>query len=265
MTEERIIPLTLPYPDSDQERTVRVYIPAHEEGELLPVIYMTDGQNLFEDDNVKFGCWYTRESIRAEQKATGKAAIIVGIHNEGSTLERTNELTPLTIGELACPDELKKRITPEGEIFDDFVVNTVMPAVEARFPVISGKNGAAICGSSSGGLQAFFTAVNHPDLLCAAGVLSPAFLLYTPEDIGKWIQSKLCPDVPYLYLYSGAGDDQEALIYKSVEQVYDILAECYPPEKLNEVILPDMPHHETAWEEIFKDFLHTFLMRRKEF
>ena len=265
MVEEKIIPLHLSYPDSAEERLVRVFIPEHEAGETLPVIYMMDGQNLFEDNKVEFGCWYTRESIRAEQKETGKAAIIVGIHNDGSPLERTNELTPLTIGELACPDEIKHQITPQGEIFDDFIVNRLMPVIEKDFPVQTGRNSTAICGSSSGGLQAFFTALNHPDLFCAAGALSPAFIIYTPEDMRDWIHSKLQPDVPYLYIYSGAGDEQEKLICQSVEWTYDILETCYPPEKLNEVILMDMPHHETAWEQIFKDFLHTFLARREEF
>lgn len=265
MIEEKIIPIRLPYPDSDEERLVRVFVPAHEAGETLPVIYMTDGQNLFEDNDVKFGCWYTRETIRDEQKDTGKSAIIVGIYNDGSTLERTNELTPLTIGELECPDELKTKITPQGEIFDDFLVNRLMPVIEKDFPVQTGRNSTAICGSSSGGLQAFFTALNHPDLFCAAGVFSPAFLLYSPEDMSDWIHSKMQPVVPYLYLYSGAGDEQEKLIYRSVEWTYDILEECYPPEKVNEVILFEMPHHETAWEQVFKDFLHTFLIRREEF
>lgn len=265
MIEEKIIPLRLPYPESDEERLVRVYVPAHEKDETLPVIYMMDGQNLFEDNKVEFGCWYTRESMRAEQKETGKAAIIVGIHNDGSPSERTNELTPLTIGELACPDEIKYTITPQGEIFDDFIVNTLMPVIEKNFPVQTGRNSTAVCGSSSGGLQAFFTALNHPDLFCAAGVLSPAFVIYSPEDMENWIHSKLKEPTPYLYIYSGAGDDQEKLIYRSVEWTYEILEECYPPEKLNEVILFEMPHYETAWEQIFRDFLHTFLERREEF
>ena len=265
MIEEKIIPLYIPYPDSNEERLVRVFIPEHEAGETFPVIYMTDGQNLFEDNHVEFGCWYTRETIRDEKKATGKAAIIVGIHNDGDPMERTNELTPLTIGELACPEELKLQITPQGEIFDDFVVNRVMPIIEKDFPVELGRNATAICGSSSGGLQAFFTALNHPDLFCAAGVLSPAFVIYTPEDTRDWIHSKLQPVLPYLYIYSGAGDDQEKLIYQSTEWTYEILEECYPPEKLNEVILFEMPHHETAWEQIFKDFLHIYLERRAEF
>ena len=70
MIGETFTALTLPY-GAEHTKTVRVYVPAHEEGDTLPVIYMTDGQNLFEDTTVKYGCWYTREAVRAEQKANG--------------------------------------------------------------------------------------------------------------------------------------------------------------------------------------------------
>ena len=44
MIGETFTALTLPY-GAEHTKTVRVYVPAHEEGETLPVIYMTDGQN----------------------------------------------------------------------------------------------------------------------------------------------------------------------------------------------------------------------------
>ena len=77
----------------------------------------------------------------------------------------------------------------------------------------------------------------------------------------RWIYSVLKENLPYLYIYTGAGDDLEQRIFQSVEQTYDILTECYPPEQLNEVVLFDRMHNEEAWEFVFKDFLHTFLTR----
>ena len=75
----------------------------------------------------------------------------------------------------------------------------------------------------------------------------------------RFILSKLQADMPYLYIYTGAGDDLEQRIFDSVEWTYDILMECYPMHLLNEVVLFDQKHNESAWEPIFKDFLHTFL------
>lgn len=93
MIPEAITELSLSYAGK-KEKTVRVYVPAHEEGETLPVIYMTDGQNLFEQELSSFGSWRTREAVRAERESTGKAAVIVGIFNNDGPLERTNELLP---------------------------------------------------------------------------------------------------------------------------------------------------------------------------
>ena len=208
--------------------------------------------------------------IRAERDVTrGKAAIIVGIHNDEGALQRTNELTPKGIGAARFPSDLpqewKAGFVPEGEIFDDFVVNTVMPAVQAQFPVMTDRNHTAFCGSSSGGLQAYFTALSHADRFCISGVFSPAFVLYDAEDIVRWTATKTGAVTPYLYIYSGAGDQLEREIFESTETVYDAITEFYPPEKLSEVLLPDQPHNESAWAPIFKDFLHTFLLRGEEF
>lgn len=48
MKNEELVKLSFNYPEG-QSRTVRVFVPEHEDGETLPVIYMTDGQNLFDD------------------------------------------------------------------------------------------------------------------------------------------------------------------------------------------------------------------------
>ncbi len=248
--------LFLPYPEKG-ERRVRVYVPEHEEGETFPVIYMTDGQNLFDEETGTWGCWFTREAVEAERKLSGKAAVIVGIHNDNHW--RDNELTPASIGELVDTADMHDFTAPEGEIFDSFVMDVVKPYIEKNFPVKMGRENTAFCGSSSGGLQSFFTALSHPESFSAAGVFSPAFLLYSGDDMRRWVLSKLCDDLPYLYIYTGAGDELEQRIFQSTEAVYDMLTECYPYDLLNEVILFENCHNEKAWAEIFPDFLHTFL------
>ena len=50
MIDEKIFELNLPYPEKG-DRLVRVFVPAHEENEKLPVIYMTDGQKRFDAEH----------------------------------------------------------------------------------------------------------------------------------------------------------------------------------------------------------------------
>ena len=269
MVSEEIVRLSLPYSEKEN-KTVRVYVPAHENGETFPVIYMTDGQNLFEDDTVQFGCWYTREAVRDEQKNGNGGAIIVAIHNDGNPLQRTNELTPAGMGTINYPpdfpEEQKKFMSADGEIFDDFVINTVMPTVEKQFPVKTGRKNTAFCGSSSGGLMSLFTALSHPEKYCAAGVFSPVPLemIYVSEEAHNWIRSKMTDNMPYLYMYCGGTGEQEKMMCFFMEQTYSFMKEFYPADKLKKVVKPEEEHHEKAWSAVFRDFLHMFVSERNE-
>ena len=259
MTEASISAFYLPYPNMEPRR-VRVYVPEHEEGELLPVIYMLDGQCLFYKDENPWGCWNVLEAVESERRQTSRGVIIVGIDNGG--LRRDNELTPASIGKIIGPNEMENFTEPLGEEFDRFVVEAVMPEVEKRFPVRTDRLSTAICGSSSGGLQSFFTGMEHAERFSMIGAFSPAFLLYSAQSWMNWLVPKLGGYNPYLYIYTGCGDELEQKIYFSTEMLYELLtAMCYPAGLMNEVVLFDYKHNEEAWGEIFTDFLFTFLDR----
>lgn len=260
MTENKLINLYLPYPECG-ERRVRVFVPAHEEGERLPVIYMTDGQNLFDEESCIWGCWHTREAVAEAMRNGDGGAVIVGIDHGGK--RRDNELTPSSIGEVVHAEDMVNFTRAEGEIFAAFLMNTVKPAIESQFPVLIGRAHTAVCGSSSGGLESLFIALEYPESFSMAGVFSPATLLYSAESVRRWLLSKMTEQPPYLYFYTGCGDDLEQRIFASVEETYDTLVEIgYPGDCLNEIVVLEYAHHEKAWAEIFRDFLHTFLCLR---
>lgn len=256
MHNEKIYEIYLPYPGRE-DRQISVYVPEHEDGEKFPVIYMTDGQNLFDAALCRFGCWNIPASLSAEHRLTGRSAIVVGIHNPEPW--RTNELMPASVGEIQCPDEVRPFIAPSGEIFDNFVTETLIPEIEKRFPVKTGRENTAFCGSSSGGLQSFFIAMSHPDIFAMAGVFSPAFEIYRPEDFCKWTKSMIKNDMPYLYIYSGGSEGVEVSICRSTIYICDFMERLYPLGKLKRDIRPELPHNEGSWEVIFKEFLHIFL------
>lgn len=296
-----LVSLELPYFDRGNKK-VRIFVPEHKKGEKLPVIYMTDGQSVFDEESNPLGCWHTREVVAAEKAASGKSAIIVGIHSDPNPMFRTAELTPASIGKFVPPpipegmppmppmppqgmptmpegmppmppqgmtpemmqkmmEDMMKGFSPEGEKFDEFVLKTVMPAVEEKFQVKKGKENTAIIGSSSGGLEVFYTALSHPELFCAVGALSPAFLFYSEEDIKKWTADKLNKKTPFIYLYCGEGEPKEKQMCDTAKPVFDLIKSTLPKNKVKEVIAPDAIHNESAWEPIFKDFLHIFLSR----
>ena len=239
-------------------RLVRVYVPAHEAGQRLPVVYMTDGQNLFDVESSGFGCWYSRETVRRLQAEGFAGVIVVGIHTDGPM--RMPELTPGGIGPLAVAE--KDWPAPlQGELFDRFVTQTVIPAVEKRFPVLPGRENRAFCGSSAGGMMCFFTTLCHPALYAAAGVLSPAFLLFRPEDLQRWTLARAdaAGELPDLYVFAGAADALEQGIAESVKTIWPLLEQLWPAQRRQLVLKPEQRHHETAWEPELAAFLRRFL------
>ena len=176
-----------------------VYVPSHSDGEKLPVVYMTDGQNLFDDNSTPHGSWEVVKAVENEQKIGVGNAVIVGIDNGNAW--RDSELTPKSIGEVQHLEMLCEDFKPEGEIFDNFLMNTVIPYVENNFPVCTDRQNVAVCGSSSGGLMSFFSAFEHPE----NSVMQVYFLLHfsvTQERIGRNIfRQKLLKICVPIHLY----------------------------------------------------------------
>ena len=152
-----------------------------------------------------------------------------------------------------------KDFTPDGEYFDEFVLKTVMPAVERKFPVRKGRENTAIIGSSSGGLEVFYIALSHPEQFCAVGALSPAFLYYSEDDIMKWTAGRLTEQSPFVCLYCGEGEPKEKQMCDAAKPVFELIKSVLPQDRVKEVISPEGIHNESAWEPVFKDFLHRFL------
>ena len=105
--------------------------------------------------------------------------------------------------------------------------------------------------------------MKHPDIFSAGGVFSPMIMMYEKESLKKWINSRVqcSKDLPYLYIYAGGNDDMEKQIASDAEWICGILGEQYPTNMFKKVILPDKPHHESAWETAFYDFLQIFLSK----
>jgi predicted alpha/beta superfamily hydrolase len=122
-----------------------------------PVLYMHDGQNLFDPKTASFGVdWQLDESADSLIKS-GKIneIIIVGIYN---TPDRTREYGD----------------TPLGRKYMDFIVNTLKPYIDNDYRTLPDRINTATGGSSMGGLISFMLIWEHPDIFSKAACLSPA-------------------------------------------------------------------------------------------
>jgi len=151
-------------PQLENHRDLLVWLPPSYQGSHrgYPVLYMMDGQNLFDAHTSYVGEWGVDEAMMA-LCAEGLEAIIVGIPNMG--VERIHEYGPWP-----THDDQGGR----GDTFLDFVANTVKPLVDGDFRTWPEPEATGIMGSSMGGLISLYAFFQQPTVFGYAGVMSPS-------------------------------------------------------------------------------------------
>lgn len=146
------------------ERSLLVYLPpSYSLGNRhYPVLYMHDGQNLFDVVTSHAGEWQVDESMQA-LSAEGLEAIVVGVPNMGR--HRVPEYTPFR--------EPHHR-TGLGEAYLAFLTQTVKPLIDHDFRTLPGREYTGIMGSSLGGLISLYAFFRYPNAFGLAGAMSPA-------------------------------------------------------------------------------------------
>ena len=171
------------YPDFSSEyirsRNVDVWLPPSYDSQPdknYPVLYMHDGQNLFEDTLAGFGTEWGIDEAITTLSAEGKIpeCIVVGIWN---TPNRYPEYQPQKpYGKL--DPEYRKEVTElyGAEAVSDsylrFLTSELKPFVDSVFRTLPGRETTFIMGSSMGGLVSIYALCEYQDLFAGAGCLS---------------------------------------------------------------------------------------------
>jgi len=148
-------------------RKLQIYIPPSykkDNTRRYPVIYMNDGQNLFVDSTSFCGAWHV--DTVAEQlakKGLIQEVVIVGIYN---TRYRSKEYLPYYDKEVG--------VVPSAKEYLSFVVDKIIPYIEANFPVLAGRENRAIGGSSFGGINAMWAGYEFSDYFSHVIAMSPS-------------------------------------------------------------------------------------------
>ena len=168
-------------PEMDDTVTIDVWTPEGypgDDGHRYPVIYMHDGQNLFDASTTWNGQSWEMDSVVSELVEAGEieAPVIIGIHSVAET--RVGDLMPqkakdyiTSTPDSALRDFLEK--TPlRGDAYAAFIVNTLRPAMDAAYRLTANADSTFVMGSSMGGLMSVYTMSEYPDLFGGAGCLS---------------------------------------------------------------------------------------------
>ena len=222
----------------NRERLIRIYLPEDytTSEEAYPVLYMHDGQNLFDDSTSYVGEWGVDESLNQLAKETGLKLIVVGIDNGQE--KRMNELSPW---------ENDKFGEAEGAEYMDFIVKQVKPFIDSTYRTLSNRNNTAIMGSSMGGLISHYAIYNYPDVFSKAGIFSPSY--WFSEDVFTFTANNPVPEDSRLWLVIGR---KEGNAVDDVEKMYThILATGHPGNNLQITIDPEGEHNEPSWRKQF--------------
>jgi len=152
-----------------QIRAVAVYLPAAYESDPLrhfPVMYLHDGQNLFDPElsYVKGSTWRAGETAdRLTEEGKIEPLILIGVANVG--VGRIAEYTPFADHRLGGG---------EGPQFAQAIVDGMLPSIASRYRVATGRDNTGIGGSSLGGLLSLWMGFHYPEIFGRVAALSPS-------------------------------------------------------------------------------------------
>ncbi len=153
-------------PQLNASRKIWLYLPPDyaTSTKNYPVLYMQDGQNLFDNATSFSGEWQVDETLNTLFANGDYGAIVVGIDNGGGA--RLDEYSPWNNPQYGGGD---------GDDYMNFLANTLKPFIDANYRTRPEPAMNALIGSSMGGLIATYGACEHPDAFRKVGSMSPAY------------------------------------------------------------------------------------------
>lgn len=151
-------------PELGNRRDILVYLPSSYEksDRPFPVLYMHDGQNLFDPMTSFAGEWGVDASM-ARAPRRGRRAIVVGIPNMG--IDRMKEYSPFVDA---------RHGGGGGDLYLDFLVHTLKPMIDARYRTRPERESTGLLGSSLGALISLYGFFRQPSRFGFVGAMSPA-------------------------------------------------------------------------------------------
>ncbi|MCZ8537762.1 alpha/beta hydrolase-fold protein [Paenisporosarcina quisquiliarum] len=226
----------------NHDRTIRVYTPFNygEENKRYPVLYMHDGQNVFQDEEAIKGISLELKNYLDERKFE---IIVVGIDTNIVGDERKNEYCPWVDGEYSM--KLSGQVSTtggKGAAYVDFIVHELKPYIDRTYRTL--EDSTSIAGISLGGLISTYSAARYPQVFTKVASISSAFWR-NQEEIEKLLNHADLSSIEKFYMDAGTkevpGDERISNGFlESNQRVYEILKEKIPDIRFE--ILEDGEH-----------------------
>ncbi|GLC25550.1 alpha/beta hydrolase [Roseisolibacter agri] len=224
-------------PQLHNRRDVYVYLPPSygtAGDRRYPVLYMHDGQNLFDPALSFSGAWRVDLAMQTAARL-GFEAIVVGVSNMGGS--RLDEYSPFfdeSVGGGGAAD-----------LYVDFLLHTLKPMIDAQFRTLPEPASTGILGSSMGGLVSLYAFFRAPHAFGACGVLSPA-LWFGKRAILPFVEAA---EAPPGRIWLDVGTNEGVRTVMNVRLLRDLLVRkgYAEGESLRVKIAVGAAHNEAAW------------------
>ncbi|MGF1758592.1 alpha/beta hydrolase [Photobacterium sagamiensis] len=265
-------------PQLNRTRQIRIYLPIDYQTTQhhYPVMYMHDGQNLFEPALSYSGkSWQAAETLddlQREGLTTG--VILVGIDNSPlhDGLRRMNEYSPWLNNQapkLAHWENNKQHMGGEGDAYADFIASTLKPYIDNHFRTQPEREKTTVAGSSMGGFISLYIALKHQSVFGNAGVFSPAFW-FAENSMQHFIQATKISAPINIYMDIGTAEtsDQDiaefpALYLDGAKRIHQQLGQHDERIHCQLYVDPGAIHNEQAWAKRFPQMVRQFYYHDK--
>lgn len=226
----------------NRDRTIRLYLPpGYEEHptEHYPVLYMHDGQNLFDEATSYVGEWSVDKSLNTLAQEKDLKLMVVGIDNGKE--HRLNELSAWDHQTYGKGD---------GKRYLDFIVEQLMPYINKHYRTKTDRLNTGIMGSSMGGLMSHYAIHHYPQHFAKAGIFSPSYW-YANEVFAHANDNTVLPDSK-LYFLMGGEEDLE-MRQDMDKMVAQIIENGHQETLIKSKTVAKRGHHESFWAEEFAE------------
>jgi alpha-glucosidase len=195
-------------PQLNRNRKIWIYLPPdyYTTTKTYPVIYMQDGQNLFDNLTSFSGEWQIDETLNSLHAQGNYGAIVVGIDNGGA--ERLNEYSPWNNVQYGGG---------QGDLYMQFVGETLKPYIDSNFRTKPQPQFNALLGSSMGAFIATYGGVKYPNLFSKIGIFSPAYW-FSLSNMSSYISSTT-NNLENLRLYFVAGQNESTTMVPNINTI----------------------------------------------
>jgi len=208
----------------------------HETDKRYPVLYLQDGQNLF-DDYAPFGSWGVDKKL-ALMKEQGFGDIIV-VAIDHAEKDRITEFTPSYRTQLGAGS---------GKKYLRVLADRLKPYVDEHFRTLPGRENTGIGGSSMGGLISIYAGLIYPEVYGKLMIFSPS--LWVSPNIPFRVMNLNDPQDMDIYIYAGEGESENMV--PNIHRFMQAAEEQGDASFNFELSLdPDGAHNEARWGQEF--------------